>query len=234
MRIFMFCLLAVVVLMAALVIQPQSAKTDAKNNHGMPWQVVIDHDQSTVFGLTLANDTLNSSTLSDAIEQLGTDNELAVLAKPEQLGALELFYPRFRTGPLQGKLIIGIDAPEAEITAIKQAPSQQEYLDNGTKKFQLTTQQQFNALTLAIKSLTFAPSARLDDTLIRARFGKPAAIINVNEQVSYYIYEQLGLTVRIDIKGKDMVHYVSPVAIPKLIEALQIEAKNIQEKLSST
>ena len=229
MRTFIFCLLATIVLAATLVIQPESAKTDAQNSHGMPWEIAIKNNQSQVFGLTLANSTLNSSTLGDAIEQFGTDNKLAVLAKPDQLGALELFYARFRTGPLQGKLIISADASAADISAIKQAPGKQEYLDNGTKKFQLNDEQQLKALTLTIKSLTFAPSARLDDTLIRERFGKPSTIISVSQQVNHYIYESLGLTVRIDTKGKDMLHYVSPAAMPELITALKLEASQAIE-----
>ena len=234
MRTLILCLLAIIALAAVIVIQPESAKTDAQNNFGMPWQITINNDQSQVFGLALGSDTLahspvnghasTSSTMADAIRVLGSDYELAILAKPDQRGDLELFYPRFRTGPLQGKLIVGIEATEAFINAVKQAPGKQEFLDNGTKKIQLSAVQHQGAMQLPIRSLTLAPSARLNDALLKERFGEPSAIIGVNQQVSHYIYQTLGLAVRVDKKGKDMLHYVSPAAMPELIARLHLEA----------
>lgn len=231
MRTFIFCLLAVIALAVILILQPESAKIDTLNQYGMPWQITVENNQSRVFGLTLAANhaadgsrTHQSSTLADVIKLLGSDYELAVLAKPEQRGDLELFYTRFQTGPIQGKLIVGIDAPDALISAITQAPGKQEYLDNGTKKFQLSADQKQAALNLAIKSLTLAPTARLDDSLLRERFGEPTAIIGVGQQISHYVYKALGLAVRVDNKGKDMLHYVSPTFMDTLIAQLRLEA----------
>ena len=225
MRAFIICLSIIIAMAAFILIQPDSARTDAKHSYGMPWQINIDQGQTTVFGLSPG-----SSTLQNAVNTLKTEHELAVLAKPKALGAVELFFSHFRTGPLQGKLIVAAEAPEAVILAIKAAPATQEYLDNGTKKYTLTADQTATAMGLTIKSLTLAPSARLDEALINDRFGKPTKTIQINEQVTHYLYDDSGLAIRIDKKGKDMLHYTSPAAMGAIALQLRSEAQAAPEQ----
>ena len=233
MRLFIFSLIAIIGLAAVLMRQhpdaqhPESAKIEMRYEIGLPWQITLANGNSSVFGLTLG-----SSTLKDAMTQLGGDNEFALLAKANQLGSLDLYYSHFRTGPIQGKLIISAAISEAGILAIKSNPGKQAYLENGTKKYSLSTEQREKALKLPIKSITLAPAANIDEAIILDRFGSPTQIIKINDQVSHYVYESLGLAVRIDTKGKDMLHYVSvsPPAITHLISQLESEALENREE----
>jgi hypothetical protein len=219
------CLLAAAGLAAVLIYnQPESAKTNKQNDIGLPWEITVANANTSVFGLTLGKSSLN-----EVIARFGEDYEFALLAKSNQLGSLDLYYSHFLSGPIQGKLIVSAAISEADIQEIKNNPSKQEYLDNGTKKFRLTADQREKSLQLPIKSITLAPAARIDEDIIRDRFGSPAEVINIDDHVSHYVYKTLGLVVSIDTKGKDMLHYVSPVAMPDLIAKLREESFIPQE-----
>ena len=83
-------------------------------------------------------------------------------------------------------------------------------LDNGTKKYQLSEEQVLSVQLLPIRSVTFAPTARLSQDMIEQRFGSTDLTIAVGEFVTHYLYPELGLDVRIDDKGKDLLQYVAP------------------------
>lgn len=220
MRLIIFSLIVLVGILAALILWPSdNAVTDSRYDFGMPWQITVDEGNSRIFGLSPGN-----STLQEAITQLGDGYELALLAKPDELGSLELYYSRFQTGPLQAKLIISAAISEDEVLAIKNNPGKQEYLETGTKKYSLTAEQLESSLQLPIESMVLAPAASIEESVIHDRFGSSTQVITINDQVSQHVYEQLGLAVRIDTKGKDILHYVNPAAMPDLISQIQAQA----------
>jgi hypothetical protein len=224
MRLTLISLIVIAAVLAALVLlRPDSTETNSRYDFGMPWEIFLDEDKSYVFGLSPGN-----STLQKAITQLGDDYELALLAKPDELGSLDLYYSHFQTWPLQGKLIISAAISEAEILAIKNNPGKQEYLDTGTKKFNLTAVQRLSALQLPIESIVLFPAAGIGEAIVHDRFGRPSQIIKINDQVSEYVYEKQGLAVRIDLKGKDILHYVSPAAMPDLISQIKAQATAVE------
>jgi len=215
-------LLCLIITGLAAVFMYQSAETGKPNRQydlGLPWQITVANGNSSVFGLSPG-----SSTLNDAIAQLGDDYELALLERSGQQGALELYFSRFQTGPLQGKLIVSATISEAEVQAIKMDSVKQEYLENGTKKFSLGAMQRKSALKLFIEGITLVPAASIDAAVIQNRFGSPSQIIKSNNQLSHYVYEKQGLTVSIDTKGKEVLHYVRPSTMTDLISLLRVDA----------
>ncbi|WP_101756911.1 hypothetical protein [Oceanicoccus sp. KOV_DT_Chl] len=173
--------------------------------HGLPWQIELRDGSSRVFGITLG-----VSTLADATTVINRDFELAILAKHKQVGALEIFYRDFMAGQLQGKLILVVDVDDALLTSLIDGAASGEMLDNGTKKFQLAEQQLASVQQLLIRSITFAPTARLDREMIEQRFGVAPFTEAANESVNHYLYPELGLDILIDDNGKDLLEYVAP------------------------
>ena len=220
-------LLALIVLIAVLVIYRQQPSPGTVNTtqqvakqHGLPWQIELDNGHSRVFGITLGG-----STLANAIAVLDRDYELAVLAKYQQVGALELFYSHFSSGQLQGKLILVVDADDTLLSSLKTEAKSVGRLDNGTEKYQLSEQQFISVQPLPIRSITFAPKARLNQEMIELRFGSSQSIISTSETVTHYLYPQLGLDILIDTEGKDLLQYVAPKNFSALQHKLLLTAE---------
>ena len=96
---FAFCaLLAVVLAIFPFLNQSENAEPLT----GLPWQIDVLEDGSTrVFGLQIG-----VSTLSDAIDVLGGDMDLAIIAATDEVGSLEMYYGHYRAGLLSGKLVL--------------------------------------------------------------------------------------------------------------------------------
>lgn len=204
----LYTIAASFVLLALLIyVQNETAEGSLKNTekHGLPWQIKQIDNQTEVFGLTIG-----SSQLSDAIAVFGEGYELAILAKHEHAGALELFYNHVKSGPLVGKLAIVADSHPKDIYHMRKHAIGQEYLETGTKKYKLSTKQQQIASKLLIRSITYIPSARLNQELIELRFGNPALVLKTGKRVTHYLYPHIGLDILIDQGGKDLLQYVTP------------------------
>jgi len=104
-RIFFTLFAILAVFLAAYPFFEASKKTEALI--GLPWQIEVLSDGSTkVFGLHIG-----VSHLSDAIQILGDDMELAIVADNHAAaGNLEMYYGHYRVGLLSGKLVILSDA----------------------------------------------------------------------------------------------------------------------------
>jgi hypothetical protein len=219
----------VLVILVLLVIQQKKlspVQSELSVEKDLPWQIKIIDGHSSVFGLTL-----QQSQLSDAAKIIGNDFELAILSKPGQPEALELFFTDFRSGYLTGKLILVADISPAQVQELReQFPVRQEYLETGTKKTMLRFEQQAEALPYTIKNITFIPVARLDKTLIEQRFGLANMTLKTSEKVSHYLYPALGLDIIVDEDGKDFLQYVSPADFASLQADIQRQAENYTGK----
>jgi len=168
---------------------------------GLPWQIDKLPDGDTrVFGITLGR-----TTLGEAIELLGDDLDLAIIAAPHETGALEAYYSRYSAGPITGKLILMQEiSPETLLTLRKRA-----FKDGGTRKYHLHPDDLPLAYRTPVKVITFLPSLNLDEEIIQARFGIPAEIIQVYSQ-QHLLYPDKGLDLIFDTDNKEVLQYLSP------------------------
>ncbi len=203
-------------------------KTSSRNpeaitvQHGLPWQIELAGGESRVFNLTPGK-----SQLADAVRQIGSDYELAILSKSGQPDVLELFTSNFQAGLLKGSLILVADVSSEDIERLRmQFPVRQEHLETGIKKMILRFEQQQAALSYTIKSITFVPVAQLDKQLIEQRFGSPGRTSVIENTVTSYLYPQFGLNIIIDEKGKDFLVYVSPKSFSSLQAPVQGNTRN--------
>ncbi len=181
-----------------------------------------------MFGLSPGN-----SSLADAIAILGEDYEIAILAKHSQQGALELYYPYFKTGPLRGKLILVVDTDDSYLERLKAEASKKKHLDNGTLQYSLSRDQFLEMQNLKLRSITFAPDARLTREMVEQRFGKASQIIDIDEKTSQYLYPRLGLVILINKKGKDLLQYVSPNSFHELNNSILSQGNKTNQKNKS-
>lgn len=184
---------------------------------GLPWQIDILDDGSTrVFDLRIGHDTL-----ADALDRLGDDMELAVVAATDEPGSLEMYYGHYRAGLLSGKLVLRTDATPAAIKRWRANAINTDYMASGkAKKFMLSDEDRQHALKETISSLTFVPAVNLDEDIIIARFGKPDQRI-VKPGAIHFLYATKGLDIALHENSKEVLQYVEPDAFEQLSSPLQ-------------
>jgi hypothetical protein len=216
-RIFFILFALTAVLLAAYPFFDASKKTEILM--GLPWQVKILHDGSTeVFGIHVG-----ASRLADAIEILGSDMDLAIIAATDadESGNLEMYYGHYKAGLLSGKLVLQTHASEQDIKRWSDNSPRFEYMPSGlAKKYILLDDDLPQVLNEIIKSLTFIPAVNLDEEVILARFGEPEKRINLSG-VTHYLYPKKGLDIALHADSKEVLQYVKPEAFQRLVEPLR-------------
>lgn len=194
---------------------------------GLPWQIELHDDgTSSVFGIHLGGTTFNEAGMI-----LGIDREVAVMINRDNEMSLEMFYSYFQAGPLGGKLVLAAEAHPTLLEQLAERASSGEYLSTGSRKFTLAKDDLEIGDTLLIKSMTFVPSATLDEAIIEGRFGKPDVVIKASEESTHYLFSKLGLDVVLNKEGKEALQYVAPKDFARLKAPLQqVEAEEVESQ----
>jgi len=203
--------------LAALPFLDQSDESETLT--GLPWQVETLPDGITrVFGLQIG-----SSRLTDVLDILGSDVDLAIIAAPDEVGNLEMYYGHYRTGLLSGKLVLQTGIGEQEIIRLRENSVNSKYMASGqAKKYILSPDDLIHVLNETVTGVTFIPVVNLDEEVILARFGEPDRRIQLTG-VTHYLYPRIGLEIALHEEGKEVLQYVSPHAFQQLIKPLEKE-----------
>ena len=215
MKIFfvLFALLAIAVAIYPFFQPSENEKTLS----GLPWQIEIEPDGATrVFGIKLGH-----SRLSEVVEILGSDMQLAIIAATEETGNLEMYYGHYRTGLLSGKLVLQTSASEQDIKRWRDNAVKSEYMASGkAKKYMLSEHDLPRVLDETVTGITFIPAVNLDEEVILARFGEPDKQIHL-DAATHYLYPDKGLDITLHHDSKEVLQYVSPEAFHQLVQPLQ-------------
>lgn len=207
-------------MVAAVAIYPfLGSPENDKTVTGLPWQIETFADGTTqVFGLKIG-----SSRLSDALETLGVDMELAVIAATDETGSLEMYYGYYRAGMLSGKLVLQTRISDERIKSLRDNAVKFEYMASGlAKKYFLSPDDLPGVLAETITSITFIPAVNLDEEIILARFGKPDQRIEL-AGVTHYLYPKQGLDIALHAKSKEVMQYVLPAEFQQLVQPLKLK-----------
>ena len=173
---------------------------------GLPWQVeALPNGQSRVFDLVIG-----SSTLADARRRFGSDGEPTIVAAPEEVGSLEMYFSDVTAGAVTGKLILTADLPEDVVAAMWKRAAKIEYMQSSTKKAKPADEDLATANGAAIRAIAFIPSVNLDEAIVLQRFGRPDQRLRTSATVEHFLYPERGLDVVLDADGKELLQYVAP------------------------
>jgi hypothetical protein len=202
--VFSLLTILAVALVAALLLRPQGG--DSPPLEGLPWQIeTLADGASRVFGVTLGRDTMGA-----AHERLGPDMELAIVVSGDEAGSLEMYYGHYRAGPFNGKLIVAGELDQATLSQLRERAGAPKYLDSGARKFHLQTQDLPLAYAAPVGTITFIPSAALDQEIARTRFGPAQETLRTGDGNMHLLYPALGLDLMLDEKHRDVLQYVAP------------------------
>ena len=205
MRIFLYLLLIIIIAFAAApFLRPPVEHSQPVQT--LPWQIEpLAGGSARVFGLILGEDHLG-----DAREKLGEDMELAIVARGDEAGSLEMFYSHYTAGLFKGKLVLVGALDDATLLALRNGAGKARYLDSGARKYHLRGEELQQAYQALIESITFVPAVDLDEDVVRRRFGSPRESIRVSAETVHLLYPRLGLDVMLNGGHKEVLQYVAP------------------------
>lgn len=168
----------------------------------LPWQIDILADGNTrVFGITPGE-----TTLGEAIELLGNDMDLAIIAAPQATGTLEAYYGHHSFGPITGKLILVMKTTPGTLATMRERG----YQDGGTRRYHLHPEDLPAAYRAPVGVITFLPSFNLDEEIVQNRFGTPAEVLQVHARQKHFLYPDKGLDLILNTDSKEILQYLPP------------------------
>lgn len=188
-------------------VMPGSGKQEGFDpNSNLPWQITLDgQGGSRVFGLKPG-----VSTLGEVRQRLGDEIEVAIIAEPNELGALEGYYSQVPLGFVLAKVIVTVDATNEAISMMRERALKAKHMESMTRKITLQADDRAAAELLPVKAISIIPTVNLDEATIIQRFGPPSERIVISEMRTHLLYPKQGLDVLVDKEGKELLQYVAP------------------------
>lgn len=216
-----FALSVIAFILAALIIPFFIPGTGEQHgidpNSNLPWQISVDgQGGSRVFGLQPG-----VSTLAEVRARLGGEPEVAIVAAPNEAGAVEAYYSQVALGFVLAKVIVTVDLPETEISAMRSRASKAEFMESTTVKIRLHASDLPRIEQAQIKALSVIPTVNLDEATIIQRFGPPGERLVTGEKQVHLLYPEQGLDVILDEGGKELLQYVAPRDFAALVAPLR-------------
>ena len=212
--------IAALVLLALVVpfLIPGVAKKEGVDpNSNLPWQIQLDgQGGSTVFGLRPG-----VSTLGDVRQKLGGEIEVAIIAEPNEAGALEGYYAQVSLGFVMARVIVTLEAGENEVLAMRDRALKAKHMESTTRRITLHPDDLAAAERLPIRAISVIPTVNLDEATVIQRFGQPGERLVVSEKRVHLLYPDKGLDVVVDGEGKELLQYVAPRQFSLLREPLR-------------
>jgi len=172
----------------------------------LPWQITVNPDGSSrVFDLELGH-----ATLAEAMAKFGGLEGLALFEPADGPMVLEAFFGDVQFGPLRAKVMVGLEAGETELEAMRERSESREGSPSGDWKYRLDdTPALHSGRRLTV--ISYVPGTRkLDTDFFRSRFGEPAAWLEENEHAVSWFYPQYGLSILIDEEAREVLEYQAP------------------------
>lgn len=207
----------IVALILALALIPMlfADKDGSEPGHGLPWQIdTLYGGKSRVFGLILGE-----ATLTDAQHTLGKDMQVALIAAPNETGAVEAYFDRVSTGFITGKMIITADLNPNDLAQMRSRAVKQNYMESSTRKITLAAEDLQTAMNARIRAISFIPGIHLDADMAEQRFGPPAERYK-SGTTEHLLYPDKGLDIVLDSEGKEILQYVAPGMFAQLRDPL--------------
>ena len=192
-------------------------KGPAIDDQTYPWQIKITPAGNTqVLGIEL-----DKTPLGIAASTIKRRYELGLFESKQGKLSLEAYFNEVTRGGLSGKLIVLLDADDAQLQAFKTNSLKAKPQESGELKYGLLRKDQKLAEQLLVSSLSYIPYVNLDKELIEKRFGMADKIVKSKDGLTHYIYLKKGLDVIYNDDGKEILQYVSPKNIKQLLKPLE-------------
>jgi len=189
----------------------------AVDDQTYPWQIKItEKGNNQVFGVEL-----DAMPLGHAARALKKHYELGLFENKNAGLSLEAYFNEFTRGGLSGKIIVLLQTDENSLNDFKTRSVKQKRQDSGEIKYTLSVKDQKYIEQLIVTGLSYIPYTQLDKEIIEKRFGIPDRVITSVDKLNHYIYMKKGLDIIQNEDGKELLQYVSPKNMQRLLKPLE-------------
>jgi hypothetical protein len=213
--------LSIIALIAIALIVPflvpgLGKKEGVDPNANLPWQIELDaQGGSSVFGLRPG-----VSTVGEVRQKFGSEMDVAIIAEPNEMGAIEGYYSQVALGFVLAKVIVTVDAKKGLILEMRDRALKAKHMESTTRKIILHPDDLAAIQNMPVKAISVIPSVNLDEATVIQRFGQPGERLAVSEKRVHLLYPEKGLDVVVDGDGKELLQYVAPRNFAELREPL--------------
>lgn len=209
-----FCLLMILMFQ-----QTAKKQLTAEKLTDLPWMVTINDDGSS----TVFSHTLGKSTLGDFYSHVKRHPQISLFRDQDTSLSLEAMFEKIDLSGIISNVIVELDMTEAELKELEKVALKREVMPSGSYQLKLSHEVEKTLTNKVIKSLSYTPtSIRLDAEMIELRFGKPTEIVKIDEEVSHFLYPEMGLDIILNLRkrGKEVFQYLNPADFDRLKEKL--------------
>ena len=162
-------ILAIVALLLLLFqfLAPPPGPDAVKARTDLPWQITVQADG----GIQVFDLDLGSATLGDAMAKFGGVESVAVFEPADGPLVLEAYFGNVQFGPLQAKVIVGLEASAEELAALRDHAAARQGSPTGDWKYALSDAPELHAAR-RLTVISYIPGTRhLDSAFFREPFG---------------------------------------------------------------
>jgi len=192
----------------------------------LPWMVQINAaGNSSVFG-----QTLGSTPLRDLQSYVKREAAIRLFRNPDGTLSVEAYFEKVDMSGLISNLIVELDIPRDELQKLESTAISRKATPTGAYELQLSPDEEQSLMDETFNTLTYTPIyVRLDDPMIRQRFGDPVEIITTDEDSRHFLYPDIGLDIMVTEKGKAIFQYVAPSDFGRILEKIDPQSPVSQE-----
>jgi hypothetical protein len=189
----------------AMLLMPPTIKDETVR---LPWRVTTDHAGRTrVFGFTLGQ-----TPLAEVRKFFGEDGAINLFetpGAPQPLG-VEVYFQQVYLQSLRADFVITLDVDQATLRPMYERGLRINQLESGDKKIKLDPTDLAELSGRPIRTITYLPQARLDESTIEKRFGTPKERrLDPGNGIIHWLYPERGFDVARNTKGKIVIQYVN-------------------------
>ncbi len=188
---------------AVLMLVPEPPKQTPDT---LPWNITHPSpDTSRVFGITLGQSSLN-----DLERLFKEETEISMFKTSDGKMLIEAFFDELNLNGLKAKFVLTIAVPPEELEGMFNRGLRMNSTTSG-KRITLTPDDLARVRNAPVASLTYLPSARVEESIFTKRFGTPVQRIRETQSGTiHWLYPQHGLSVTLGGEQKPVLQYVSP------------------------
>ena len=172
----------------------------------LPWQVQpLADGSSRALGLHLGR-----ASLADARALLGDALQVAVVARLDEVGALEALAEPYSAGFVTGRLVLAFAAPDDALRRWRAHASGSTPMDGGVRRFPLRSADLAEAGAAPLVGLSLVPGVRLTEADVRQRFGAPSSSQALDGGGLLMRYPAMGVAISVAPGQRGLIQYVAP------------------------
>lgn len=180
--------------------------TDDRAITSLPWIIKINEQgESSVFGLKIG-----TSSIKQAQDIFNDEAEFGIFEDKNGKKSLEAFFNYTRISGLQARITLTLKSTAENIQQLVSQAIDRKGQPSNSYKYILPSELNDHLLRHTFTSITYQPKIHIEEEILRARFGQPEHIQNLDENTQQWKYPAKGVSILFGKEQKPVIHYVSP------------------------